>query len=65
MDVWINDLQRVVPEGAVLADALALLQLQAPYAVAVNRQFVARTAHQQHPLQPGDRIEVVSPITGG
>jgi sulfur carrier protein len=65
MDVWINDQAQALPDGATLADALALLQPQAPYAVAVNRQFVPRTAHQQHALQPGDRVELVSPITGG
>ncbi len=65
MDVWINDQPHAVPDGATLADALALLQPQAPFAVAVNRQFVPRTAHAQHALQPGDRVEVVSPITGG
>jgi sulfur carrier protein len=36
-----------------------------PFAVAVNREFVPRSAHAARALQPEDRIEVIRPVTGG
>jgi sulfur carrier protein len=35
------------------------------FACAVNRRFVPRTQWAQTPLQPGDAVEVVSPVVGG
>ncbi len=48
----------------------ALLQaqgysLQAAFACAVNRSFVPRERWAQTVLQPGDRVEVIAPVTGG
>ena len=54
-----------LPMGATVADALAALQARPPYAVAVNTQFVPATEHPRHPLHAGDRVEVISPVTGG
>lgn len=34
-------------------------------ACAVNRRFVPRTDWAQYALQPGDAVEVVSPVVGG
>lgn len=34
-------------------------------AVEVNRQIVPRSAHAQHRLQEGDRVEIVHAIGGG
>ena len=34
-------------------------------ACAVNQHFVPRVNWAQHRLQPGDAIEVVSPVVGG
>lgn len=35
------------------------------FACAVNRRFVPRAQWGQTPLQPGDAVEVVSPVVGG
>ncbi len=48
----------------------ALLQQQgydfgAAFACAVNRVFVPRPAWAAQALQPGDRIDVITPVTGG
>lgn len=65
MNILLNQQPLALPEGANLADALALQALRPPYAVAVNTQFVPRAQYAARPLQDGDRVEVVSPVTGG
>jgi sulfur carrier protein len=34
-------------------------------ACAINRQFVPRAQWASCSLQPGDRIDVIAPVTGG
>ncbi|MDR3454698.1 MAG: sulfur carrier protein ThiS [Rhodoferax sp.] len=65
MNIFLNKTAHELPNGATLADALALLQPQAPFATAVNMQFVPNTHYAQTLLQPGDHIEVIFPVTGG
>jgi len=65
MNILINDKPCTLPEGALLADALAVLQAVPPFAVAVNREFVPRSAYATHPLHADDRVEVIRPVTGG
>ena len=65
MNILLNQQSLSLPEGARLADALALQALRPPYAVAVNTQFVPRAQYAQRLLSEGDRVEVVSPVTGG
>ena len=65
MNVLINDKPFTLPDGATVIDALAALDAVPPFAVAVNREFVPRSAHAARPLQPEDRIEVIRPVTGG
>jgi sulfur carrier protein len=65
MNILINDTPHTLPEPATLADAIALIDAKPPYAAAVNRQFVPRSAHGSHILQSDDRVEVIRPVTGG
>lgn len=65
MNVLINGAPHTLPEGAHLADAIARIAAAPPYAAAVNRQFVPRSAHASHALADGDQIEVIRPVTGG
>lgn len=65
MQVLINLHPHELPEGATVADALTAIQARAPYAVAVNTVFVPFSQHPHHLLQAGDRVEVISPVTGG
>lgn len=34
-------------------------------AVAVNREFVPRSRHEQHALKENDEVDVVAPMQGG
>ena len=65
MNLLINDRPHVLPEGATLADAIALIDAQPPFAAAVNLAFVPRSHHASHALRPDDRVEVIRPVTGG
>jgi len=65
MNVIINQNRHTLPEGATLADAIDLLQARAPFAAAVNLQFVPQTRYNQTRLQDDDRIDIIAPVTGG
>lgn len=65
MNVFINQLPYDLPVGATLADAVALLQARPPFAAAVNLQFVPNTQYAHQLLQSGDRIDIITPVTGG
>jgi len=40
-------------------------QLQGAFACAINNSFVPRPQWPERALQSGDRIDIVTPITGG
>lgn len=65
MNISINQIPHELPEGASVADALARIAARPPFAVAVNTAFVPNTQYAQRPLQAGDRMEVIAPVTGG
>jgi len=65
MNISINQIPHELPEGATVADAVAALAARPPFAVAVNTTFVPNTRYATQPLQPDDRVEIISPVTGG
>lgn len=65
LHITLNGAPHTLPVGATVADAIALLAATPPYAAAVNRSFVPRSAHASHVLKPHDQIEVIRPVTGG
>ena len=65
MHVLINDTAHTLPEPATVADALVAMNAVPPYAVAVNCEFVPRSAYAAHALKNDDRLEVIRPVTGG
>lgn len=65
MHLTINQQPHQLPEGATVADALAAIGARPPFAVAVNTVFVPGAEHARHLLRAGDRVEVISPVTGG
>ena len=66
LSVQING-EPVQTSSATLADLLTERGYDATQALAcaVNRHFVPRTLWAQQVLQPGEAIEVVSPVVGG
>ena len=65
MNISINQIPHELPDGATVADAVATIEARPPFAVAVNTTFVPNTRYAAHALQPGDRVEIISPVTGG
>jgi sulfur carrier protein len=65
MNILINDIPRELPDGATLADAIALIAPVPPFAAAVNKQFVPRSGYAARGLQNDDQVEVIRPVTGG
>lgn len=65
IEVLINQKPQSLPLGATLADAIRAAGVQAPFAAAVNLEFIPKTRHAAHPLKSGDQIELIAPITGG
>jgi len=65
MRVTVNQIEYEVPNQSMISDALALIKAKAPYAVAVNKQFVPKTKHAEFALNENDQIEVIAPVTGG
>ena len=65
MQVLVNQIPHEVAPDATLADALTLAGARAPFAAALNLQFVPRARYDQTPLHAGDQIEIIAPITGG
>ena len=65
MNISINQVPHELPEGATVAAAGAAIEARPPFAVAVNTTFVPNTRYAAHALQPGDRVEIISPVTGG
>ncbi|MEN9277813.1 MAG: sulfur carrier protein ThiS [Thermostichus sp. DG_1_5_bins_95] len=65
MRVWINQEPHELPEGMTLADAVATAAVNAPFAVAVNQEFIPRSRYAETSLREGDRVEIVAPTVGG
>jgi sulfur carrier protein len=65
MQVLINKNAHELAEGATVADAIAAIGAKPPFAAAVNTQFVPKTQYAEHALKQGDRVEIISPVTGG
>lgn len=65
MKIFVNRIPHDMQAVATLADALALANALPPFAAALNLQFVPKTQYAATPLQDGDQIEIIAPITGG
>lgn len=68
MNVQLNGEWRDVPDGATVADAVALLGVPLDargVAVAVDREVVPRGAWDETALAGGARVEILTAIQGG
>ena len=65
LHVLINQQPYTLAAGATLADAVTCVNIQPPFAAAVNLQFVPRHQYATHVLNNDDKIELIAPITGG
>ena len=64
--IRVNGLPRDVPEGTTVAALPEVAAAaQGMVAVAINVDFVPRSAYAQTVLRAGDAVEIVSPRQGG
>lgn len=64
MNILFNG-ERLPFAGSTVADLLAAVQPQPPFAVAVNTVFVSRQNYGGHVLHEGDAVDIVRPVAGG
>jgi len=66
MNVTVNGEKRILPEQTTLGALLVELRLTGQrVAFEVNGAIVPRSQRDAHPLNDGDRVEVVHAIGGG
>lgn len=65
MKITLNQQATDLQDKATVAEALAQMQAKPPFAVAVNTVFVPKTQYESRVLNEGDKMEVISPVTGG
>jgi sulfur carrier protein len=65
MRILVNHVAREVPHNSTIDDVLVMIDAQAPFAVAINYEFVPKTRHAEEVLHEGDEMEVIAPVTGG
>lgn len=65
MNIIVNDTPHDLSSVQTVADLIAHIQAQAPFAVAVNTAFVPKSAYENTMLKDGDKVEIVRPVAGG
>jgi sulfur carrier protein len=65
MFVLVNGQTYPLPESRTLAALLRSVSPPAPFAVAVNEEFIPRGTYEDCLVQPNDRIDIVHPTAGG
>ena len=65
LSITINQLHFELPLGSTLQDAVDVFGAKPPFAAALNLNFVPKSQYAQTPLHHSDKIELISPITGG
>lgn len=65
ISITINNEKYTLPAISYLADAIAIKNPKQPFAVAINLEFIPNNQYQSIKLNMDDRIEIISPITGG
>ena len=64
MKIILNN-EAITLNGTTVADLIAQIAPQKPFAVAVNTQFVAKGAYAETLLNENDKVDIVRPVVGG
>jgi sulfur carrier protein len=66
ISVSLNNEKHELQENTLLSDALQLWGYgDSKIAVAINQEFIPRSAYSQQLLAEGDQIDIVKPVGGG
>ncbi len=64
--IQVNGQQREIPLGLTVSGLIEHLELNPNVvAVEVNLEIIPRESHDLHPVEEGDRLEIVSLVGGG
>ncbi|WP_189378969.1 sulfur carrier protein ThiS [Thalassotalea profundi] len=64
MRIMINNIEHLV-DNSELVEIIKQYGAKAPFAVAINGEFVAKSNYATTQVQPDDLVDIVSPIFGG
>ncbi len=65
MKIIVNGEESSVEQNTLLQNLLDQRQPTAPFAIAINDQFITRDRYADITLHESDQIEIVSPMSGG
>ena len=66
LEVLVNGEAQRVPGGCTIDGLLGQMGVERHrIAVAVNREVVPRSSFRTHPLEEGDRVEILEAVGGG
>lgn len=65
MKIIVNGEEASIEQNSLLQSLLDQRQPCAPFAIAINDQFITRDRYSDITLQESDQIEIVSPMSGG
>jgi sulfur carrier protein len=65
MFVLVNGKPYPLPQSGTLAALLRSVSPLAPFAVALNEEFIPRETYDDCVVHPNDRIDIVHPTAGG
>jgi sulfur carrier protein len=65
MQVFLNKQAVSLTSSISLAELLDQGTFKPPFAVAINADFIPKNSYSTTFVTDGDRIEVISPVTGG
>ena len=65
MFVLVNGKPYPLSQPGTLAALLRSVSLRAPFAVALNEEFIPRGTYEECLVHPNDRIDIIHPTAGG
>ena len=65
MNLFVNGQATSFHGVTTVSELLVRLSVRGNFAVEINREIIARSAFDHHPLADGDEIEIVTAIGGG
>lgn len=66
IDVTINGQRRTLDSDLTAADLVGLMQLgEQRIAIEINGEIVPRSTYPRHPINAGDKVEIVRAVGGG
>jgi sulfur carrier protein len=66
MQIYLNGLEKQIPNGLDMAELIKLLDMENErIAVEVNEELVPRSTFNDHVINDQDRIEIIRAVGGG